>query len=112
VGCLRADVLAFSREGWPLFRVLELYYLNTLGSLPRPPCAVCHQFVPEAALAIVCPIKVLCSYWQDRGDEGLQPPLEQLIRNANAARVLRRRKRVLDHVFHIQIRPDLVQILS
>jgi hypothetical protein len=51
------------------------------------------------------------SYGQYRSDEGLETALEQLIRDTNACWVLCRRKGVLDHVFDVEIRPDLVEIL-
>jgi len=93
-------------------RYLVAVSFKTRGRLPRSSISCILCFEPEAALAIVCPIEVSCSYWQYRCDESLQSPLEQLIRNANAARVLRGRKRVLDHVFYIEVRPDLMQVLS
>jgi len=101
---------------WLRWRVTAARYFvavsfKTRGRIPRSSISCILCFEPEAALAIVCPIEVSCSYWQYRCDESLQPPLEQLIRNANAARVLRRRKWVLDHILDIQIRPDLMQVL-
>lgn len=45
-------------------------------------------------------------------DESFQAPLKQLVRNANTGGMLRRRERVLDDIFDIQVGPDLMQVLA
>jgi hypothetical protein len=52
------------------------------------------------------------SYRQHGGDEGFQPSLKELICDTDSCWVLCRRKRILDHVLDVQIRPYLVEILS
>jgi hypothetical protein len=59
----------------------------------------------------MCALAIQTSYWQHGCDKSLQPSLKQLIRNANAHRVLCGGQRVLDDILDIQVCPDLVEIL-
>jgi hypothetical protein len=79
-------IVALSDQAWSPPRNLNLVYV---------------VLVPKLLLLLFVLTIVSCSYWQHRRNEGLQPSLEQLIRNANATWVLGRCKRVLDHVFDI-----------
>lgn len=116
--CVRACVLSFPRFNIMMMKVMMMM---EKGNMNFPSANSTRRnnnnTIPPSLLMLMIQILTLLRTLRlraphrrkNRRNKTLQPALKQLIRHAHAARMLQRRQRRLDHEFHVQRGPNLMQ---